>query len=216
MKIGDFMKIIYEHDKHVIFTECDGIEWLDGFVTFKDKVTGGKIRLYYGDLSELEANINLHNTLDFRNREIKEEKEHSEDSLKPTTNVIVVSKEDDKTADSSLRDFWSNEATLIQKGLIYAISPSVYRAITADNDYIRSDIAEEILHKVKHYVFDPSDYDFAGLYAVAPWRIDNVLRDKYMYFWDLCATGNNELIRKTYGTEEILEMLKTAEKESIC
>ena len=125
-------------------------------------------------------------------------------------------KEDDKTADSSLRDFWSNEATLIQKGLIYAISPSVYRAITADNDYIRSDIAEEILHKVKHYVFDPSDYDFAGLHAVTPWRIANVLRDKYMYFWDLCATGNNELIRKTYGAEEILEMLKTAEKESIC
>ena len=72
------------------------------------------------------------------------------------------------------------------------------------------------MHKVKHYVFDPSDYDFAGLHAVTPWRIANVLRDKYMYFWDLCATGNNELIRKTYGAEEILEMLKTAEKESIC
>ena len=105
---------------------------------------------------------------------------------------------------------------LVAAIIVYAAIMLSGRAITADNDYIRSDIAEEILHKVKHYVFDPSDYDFAGLYAVAPWRIDNVLRDKYMYFWDLCATGNNELIRKTYGAEEILEMLKTAEKESIC
>lgn len=210
------MKIIYVHNKHVIFTECDGVEWLDGFVTFNDKVTGGKIRLYYGDLDELEANINLHNTLDFRNREIKEIKEREEDSPKPTPNVIVVTKEDNKTAYEKLKDFWKNEASLIQKGLIYSISPSMYRSITVDNDYIRSDLADLILHKAKNYVFDPGDYDFAGLYAIMPWHIANVLRIKHAYFWDLCATGNNELIRKTYSAEEIIDMLQDAKKETTC
>ena len=57
MKIGDFMKIIYEHDKHVIFTECDGIEWLDGFVTFKDKVTGGKIRFHVTDIQRRRPDL---------------------------------------------------------------------------------------------------------------------------------------------------------------
>lgn len=207
------MKIIYEHNKHIIFTECDGFEWLDGFVTFYDKVSKQTVRIFYGSLDEIEAEINARNTLDFRNREIKEP---SEDSIKPDSRIIVVPKENDKVADTALRDFWSSEATLIQEGLLYSLYPSVYRILTTGDDYIRSDIAEEVLRKVRNYTFDPSDFDFASLPAVLPWSVASVLKSKYKYFWELCCKGNNELIRKTYTAEEILNMLETAEGESLC